>query len=105
GFKITMDDFGCDYSTINMLKVAEIDNLKIDVKYIYKSDINNRADKIISRMAELAGDLMFNLVAEEVETREQTEFLKSIGCTVAQGFYFSMPMKLEDFESYMSKNI
>lgn len=105
GFKITMDDFGCDYSTINMLKVAEIDNLKIDVKYIYKSDVNNRADKIISHMAELAGDLMFNLVAEEVETREQTEFLKSIGCTVAQGFYFSMPMRLEDFESYMNKNI
>ena len=76
-----------------------------EIKRIVIIPTYNRADKIISRMAELAGDLGFNLVAEEVETREQTEFLKSIGCTVAQGFYFSMPMRLDDFESYMNKNI
>ena len=88
-----------------MLKVAEIDNLKIDVKFLYKSDINNRADKIVTKMAELAEELSFNIVAEEVETREQAEFLKSIGCKIAQGFYFSMPLRLEDFESFMCKNV
>lgn len=105
GFKVTMDDFGCEFSTVNMLKVAEIDDLKIDVRFIYKSDINNRADAIIRKIAELTSELGFNLVAEGVETREQAEFLKEVGCKVAQGFYYSMPLKLEDFETYMKTNI
>ncbi|MCR5373928.1 MAG: EAL domain-containing protein [Lachnospiraceae bacterium] len=104
-FKITMDDFGSVYSTVNMLKIAEIDNLKVDVRFIYKSDIHNRADAIIRKMSELATELNLNFVAEGVETHEQSEFLKEIGCTIAQGFYYSMPLKLTDFESYMCKNI
>ena len=104
-FKITMDDFGSVYSTVNMLKIAEIDNLKIDVRFICKSDIHNRANIIIKRMSELAADLNLKFVAEGIETHEQAEFLKSIGCTVAQGFYYSMPLKIDDFESYMCKNI
>ena len=54
---------------------------------------------------ELASELNLNFVAEGIETHEQAEFLKEIGCTVAQGFYYSMPLKLTDFESFMCKNV
>lgn len=105
GFKILMDDFGSGYSSLNMLRKAPVDTLKID-RFFLDEILSTERGKIIVessvRMAKLLGLLV---VAEGVETKEQLDFLASVNCDIAQGFYFSKPIPLAEFEVFLSKNI
>lgn len=98
GFVILMDDFGSGYSSLSMLKDIQIDTLKLDMGFLKSSDHSAKGGNILTAMMQMAHSLKMQTVAEGVETREQVEFLKKIGCEYVQGFYFAKPMTAEAFE-------
>jgi diguanylate cyclase (GGDEF)-like protein len=101
GFYVEMDDFGSGYSSISMLKDIEIDAIKLDMRFLCRTGHTDRATKIIQTMINLIRDFGMTVIAEGVEDREQVEFLSQIGCDLFQGFYFSKPLPIEDFEKKM----
>ena len=97
GFRILMDDFGSGYSSLNVLKDLEIDVIKIDMKFFELSKNEGRAESIIIAIIRMAKWLELPIVAEGVETREQVDFLKTLGCEYVQGYYFSKPIPVEEY--------
>ena len=97
GFSIMMDDFGSGYSSLNMLKDIPIDILKIDMKFLSDLQTNVRAGSVMNNVVRMAKWLEMNVVAEGVETREQVDFLRSIGCDMLQGYFFSRPIPQKEY--------
>lgn len=97
GFKIEMDDFGSGYSSLNMLTSLPIDALKLDMKFIRNICGNKKDSRLVEIMIQIARLLEVPVIAEGVENREQMELLKSIGCDIIQGYYFSKPLPPEEF--------
>jgi diguanylate cyclase (GGDEF)-like protein len=97
GIKLSLDDFGKEYSSLNRLNTLPINTLKIDKSFV--SDIHdvNKKVVIIDIIIKLAYELGMNIVAEGIETREQLNYLISRKCYIGQGFLFSKPMKNEAF--------
>lgn len=102
GFVILMDDFGTGYSTLMMLKSIPVDVMKLDKSFVDDYD-DVRGRQIIRCVMRLAQDLQIAITAEGVETQDQYEFLKSIGCDTIQGYYFAKPMPEEEFEARMER--
>ncbi len=98
GFVILMDDFGTGYSSLNMLKDIQIDVLKLDMGFLKSSDYSAKGGNILTAILKMAESLNMQTIAEGVETKEQVEFLKSIGCRYVQGFYYSKPLPVGEFE-------
>jgi EAL domain-containing protein (putative c-di-GMP-specific phosphodiesterase class I) len=104
GFKIMMDDFGSGYSSLNVLKDMEIDYLKVDMKFLQQDvEVNGKGEKVLTSVIRMAKWLHLPSIVEGVETQEQVDFLKCIGCEYAQGFYYAKPMKIDEYEEYMEK--
>lgn len=101
GFVILMDDFGTGYSSLMMLKSVPVDVMKLDKSFVDDYD-DERGERIIRRVMQMAQDLSIEVTAEGVETEDQFEFLKSINCDIIQGYYFARPMPEEDFEKCMN---
>ena len=99
GFEVEMDDFGSAYSSFNMLKDICVDVLKIDMKFLGDTENEERSHAILKSIVDLSGELHMKTIAEGVETEEQFEFLKGVGCDIYQGYYFSKPMSVADFEA------
>ena len=93
GYQVWMDDFGSGYSSLNTLKDFEFDELKIDMRFL--SDMSFKSRQIISSMISMAKNIGMVTLVEGVETEEQIQFLKSIGCDRLQGYYFSKPLPYE----------
>ena len=98
GFIIEMDDFGSGFSSLNLLKDMNIDVLKIDMQFLRDSERNMKAGMIIKNIINMAKDLEIDTLTEGVETAKQFEKLFSMGCKLYQGYYFSKPVPVEDFE-------
>lgn len=98
GFVILMDDFGSGYSSLNMLKNLPVDVLKIDLKFLDSVDSSGRGGNILNSVVRMAQWLDIPVIAEGVETRNQVEFLRSIGCNWVQGFYYSKPVPVNEYE-------
>ena len=98
GFVVEMDDFGSCYSSLNMLKDIQVDTLKIDMAFLGKTDNEDRASKILKMVVELSKQLEIPVITEGVETHDQVEFLRKIGCDMFQGYYFAKPMDVSAFE-------
>lgn len=104
GTKVSMDDFGSGYSSLNLLSRLPIDIIKLD-KVFLKDDTLQDSDKIvISCMVDMAKKLKITSLCEGVETLEQSDYLKEVGCQIQQGFYFSRPVPQEQFEQILDKN-
>ena len=103
GFRIEMDDFGCGYSSLNMLTSLPIDALKLDMKFIHNICVSPKDLRLVEIMIEIARLLEVPVIAEGVETAEQMELLKNAGCDIIQGYYFSRPLPPEDFAKLMEK--
>lgn len=97
GFSIAIDDFGSGYSSLNMLKDISVDILKLDKAFFVTKD-QERSNKVIAKFIELSKSLNIKVVSEGVETKEQVDFLASIGCDMVQGYYFAKPMPIVEFE-------
>ena len=102
-FKIEVDDFGSGYSSLSVLTQLELDVLKIDMSFIRNLNKNPNNTTIIKMIVDVSKMLKAICIAEGVETKAQYEFLKSIGCDVVQGFYFSKPLPPDEFEILMEK--
>lgn len=97
-FNVMMDDFGSGYSSLNSLREIPVDVLKIDLKFLPPSSDDERGNVILHSVVDMAGRLGLEVIVEGVETIEQAEFLLSIGCRNAQGFYFYRPMPVSEYE-------
>lgn len=104
GFKISIDDFGSGYSSLNMLKDLPVDVLKIDKAFLDESSDSGGGRMIIAKVIELAKSLNLTTVAEGVETKEQVTMLLGMGCDIAQGYYYARPMPLEEFVPLLTEN-
>lgn len=98
GFKVSMDDFGAGYSSLNTLKELPLDIVKLDAEFFRGNDEMNRGKLIVEETITLAKKLDMKIVAEGIETREQVDFLKANGCDLIQGYYFAKPLPVKDFE-------
>lgn len=104
GFKIMMDDFGSGYSSLNILKDMEVDYLKVDMKFLQQDqEFNGKGEKVLTSVVRMAKWLHLPSIVEGVETLEQVDFLKCIGCEYAQGYYYAKPMPVEEYESFLSR--
>ena len=102
GFKILMDDFGSGYSGLNVLKDVEFDALKIDLKFFSRND--KKSQDIIKSVLTIAHAIDIPAIAEGVETAEYVELLKKYGCNYAQGFYYSKPLPIDEFNKLCDKD-
>ncbi|MBY0123338.1 EAL domain-containing protein [Bacillus sp. S/N-304-OC-R1] len=105
GVHIAIDDFGTGYSSLGYLRNFPISTLKVDKTFV--QDIINDEDNaaITDTIITLAQNLKLDVIAEGVETKEQVEFLSSKNCYLMQGYYFSKPLKAEDFaEQYLPQH-
>ena len=101
GFIIEIDDFGSGYSSLNSLKDISVDILKMDMKFFEKSEENGRSEKIVRSVINLANELGMPVIAEGVETEEDLEMLRRVGCQIVQGYYYSKPLSIEDYEEFL----
>ena len=92
GVKVSIDDFGTGYSALGYLATFPVDVVKVDRSFIEKIDVDPVKSAIVSAVINLAQAIGTTTVVEGVETLEQLEHLRGIGCTMAQGFYFARPM-------------
>ena len=101
GFIIEMDDFGSGYSSLNMLNQMKMDVLKLDMKFIQSETAKPVDQGILHFIVGLARWMNLSVVAEGVETREQLERLRDIGCDYVQGYFFAKPMPDKEFEKLL----
>ena len=104
GFRVSMDDFGAGYSSLNSLKDLPIDVLKLDMEFFRGEDKEKRGEIVVTEAIRLAKNLDMETVAEGIERKEQVEFLAGLGCDMIQGFYFAKPMPLPEFDERMERD-
>ncbi|WP_029231719.1 bifunctional diguanylate cyclase/phosphodiesterase [Butyrivibrio sp. VCB2006] len=97
GYQVWMDDFGSGYSSLNNLKVYDFDVLKIDMDFLRTFETNKKTQVILATIVNMAKELDMHTLAEGVETQEQYEFLRRIGCEKMQGYLFGKPKPLDEF--------
>lgn len=103
GFVIALDDFGKGYSSITTLNSIDIDFLKLDMSII-QNDVPGSERNVLEFCMQLVKMMNLKSVAEGAETKAQVDRLTDIGCDLIQGFYFSKPLSIEDFEKYMTES-
>ena len=101
GFIVWLDDFGTGYSSLGMLQGYSFDLLKIDM--LFMKDFTDRSRQLVSAIVNMAKALNMLSLIEGVETEEQLEFVRTIGCDSIQGFYYAKPMSGEAFVNYLSE--
>ena len=101
GFLIEMDDFGSGYSSLNMLKDMPIDLIKIDMAFLRETKDIEKARIILKNIITMSGELSLISLTEGVETEEQFNTLAEMGCKLFQGYHFSKPLPVNEFEKYI----
>ena len=102
GFYIEIDDFGTGYSSLGVLKDVHADMLKIDMSFLRGTENKQRCRTILSSVISMANDLGMDVLTEGVETEQQLNTLRDMGCRMFQGYYFSRPLPVEEFEAKFS---
>ncbi|KTD82414.1 EAL domain-containing protein [Legionella waltersii] len=103
GIKITIDNFGTGYSSLRYLQRFGVDHIKIDQTVIQNAHINSWDASLVVAMIELAKNLQFEVIVQGVETKEQYTFLKNNGCDKMQGYYFSVPMTIDNTTEFLKE--
>ena len=105
GFQVWMDDFGSGYSSLDVLQDIHFDVLKFDMRFMQRFNEREEGRIILTELIRMAIGLGIETVCEGVETAEQVEFLREIGCTKLQGFYFCKAVPLEEIVERNRKGI
>jgi len=105
GMKISLDDFGTGYSSLSYLKRFPVDILKIDRSFIQDVTENASDAMLVEMILSLAEKMNIDVVAEGVEEKEQLNFLKERNCRFIQGYFFSKPLPITEFEAFLSKSL
>ena len=104
GFKLLMDDFGSGYSSLNILLETPFDVIKLDKKFIENMMVSDKGKLILEQVVMMANRFGLGLLAEGVETKEQVEVLRKIGCDLVQGYYYAKPMPADEFFELLQRN-
>lgn len=104
GYIVEMDDFGSGYSSLNVLKDIELDLIKLDMMFLVEKSDSNRGGMILSSVVRMAKWLGLPVIAEGVETIEQADFLKSIGCEYIQGYFYSKPLPENQYVDMLTES-
>ena len=102
GVRIAIDDFGTGFSSLNYLRKLPFSILKIDKHFVQEITHDNRSSILVQSIIRLAQLLKLEVTAEGVETAFQAQYLSQIGCTFAQGYYFSKPLSKARFEAMLA---
>lgn len=105
GLYVEMDDFGKGYFSLNSLKDIPVDMLKLDMRFLSSPGTARRGDVILGSIMDMARKLDLAVIAEGVETQEQADFLRSIGCSLVQGYLFARPMPAAEFEILLTDEL
>ncbi len=103
GFSVLMDDFGSGYSSLNMLKDMPLDTIKVDMAFIRELEKSERVALILKFVVQLAESLGMGVVVEGVETQRQCDYVASLGEVAIQGYYFSRPLPMSEYEKLLEK--
>jgi diguanylate cyclase (GGDEF)-like protein len=103
GIKVSIDDFGTGYSSLAYLRKLPIDKIKIDRSFIQEVSTNDSDLTIVKTMVELSHGLGKRVLAEGVETQQQLQLLRNIGCDAVQGYFISKPINEDEFSKYLKR--
>lgn len=99
GCRIYLDDFGTGYSSLSYLKRFPVDTLKVDKGFVRDMSDDSSDRTLVAAVVAMARSLAMDVVAEGVENAAQLRILRQMGCRYAQGYYFSRPLSIDDFEA------
>ena len=105
GFRIEMDDFGTGYSSLGLISTLPIDAMKLDMVFVRNAFGKRKDMRMLEVIMGIADSLAVPVIAEGVETKEQMDALKSMGCAMVQGYYFSKPVPAEEFECFLQERM
>ena len=104
GVRLAIDDFGTGHSSLAYLKQFPVQEIKVDRTFV-QGIVDSPVDSAIVRaVIDLANAMGISAVAEGVETEDQLAGLRMLGCPVAQGFYFSQPLRAEEFDELLTRH-
>ena len=104
-FPVWMDDFGSGYSSLNVLKEIPFDLIKFDMSFMRQFNEKNNGKIILTELMKMAFSIGADTICEGVESEEQLQFLKEIGCSKIQGYYYCKPIPIEQILERIEKNI
>ena len=105
GFQLALDDFGTGYSSLSYLKTLDLDYIKIDRAFVKNLPDSSHDLVLCKAIITIARQMGLQVVAEGVETNAQRAMLKSMGASYLQGYLFSQPLQLKEFESLLTQSV
>ncbi len=99
GFRVSVDDFGSGYSSLNQIANMPADTVKMDISFARNSLNTKKGRIVVKSLINLLNNIDYDVVFEGIETEEQKELVASYGCNIIQGYFYSMPISVEEFEA------
>ncbi|NLG04391.1 MAG: EAL domain-containing protein [Clostridia bacterium] len=97
--RLSIDDFGSGFSSLNILKDIQFDALKIDREFLDETATSKTSEMILKKIIEMADALHVEVICEGVENEKQAQMLMKIGCQIVQGYYYAKPISLSEYEN------
>jgi EAL domain-containing protein (putative c-di-GMP-specific phosphodiesterase class I) len=103
GLRLAIDDFGTGYSSLGYLHAFQIDELKIDRSFVPGGDGVGDAHVLSQAIVDLGRALSLDMIAEGIETQDQADWFRNLGCRLGQGYHYGRPMPAADLERYLRR--